>query len=238
MNVHPLVHRLLCLTVFVATAASGQMTVPDPSDSLEWRFQVYLDNKKIGWHEFKVDPAGELLTVETEARFDVKFFFITAYKYRHRNVETWDSMGLVSIDAYTNANGKEYQVRGERTEENFRVSSGDTIATLPMGLKSFCYWSPDILDESRLLNSQTGEYEQVEVIEQGVDSVSYLGELIPARQFDLMVKGQPISVWYAVDDDRWLALESLTEGGRVIRYEPVKVPVSPMDDLLLLSFAQ
>lgn len=217
---------IFSLSLLLLTGAAGmaQANLDALDDALNWRFKVFLDDKEIGWHQFRVNPQGSRVNVETEAQFDVKFFFITAYRYQHRNVEAWDSQGLVSIDAYTNANGDEYVVQGERMDEHFRLSTGEASAKLPAELKSFCYWSPEILEANRLLNSQTGEYEPVEIIERGESSIAYQGEAIPARQYDIMVKGLPISVWYAVEDQRWLALESLTEGGRTLRYEPVELP--------------
>ncbi|MEX0330081.1 MAG: DUF6134 family protein [Puniceicoccaceae bacterium] len=229
---------LFSLAVLLLSGATviAQTSLDTVDDSLEWRFKVFLDDKEIGWHQFRIDPEGSRVNVETEARFDVKFLFITAYRYQHRNVEAWDSMGLVSIDAYTNANGDEFIVQGERAGEHFTLSTGAEDAKLPAELKSFCYWSPEILEANRLLNSQTGEYEPVEVIERGEASIAYQGEAIPARQYDIMVKGLPISIWYAVEDQRWLALESLTEGGRTLRYEPVVLPARSVVNQNLLTF--
>ena len=228
---------IFLLSVLVLSSAAGiaQANLDAGADSLEWRFKVFLDEKEIGWHEFRIDPEGTRVKVETEARFDVKFFFITAYRYQHRNVEAWDSKGLVSIDAYTNANGDEYIVRGEREGEHFRLTTGEESTKLPPELKSFCYWSPEILKASRLLNSQTGEYEAVEVIERGGTRVAYNGEEIPAVKYDIMVQGLPISVWYCQEDNRWLALESVTEGGRTLRYEPLELPAGSRVNQNLLA---
>lgn len=223
---------LLVPVWFIMTPATGQLATA--GDALEWRFQVYLDDKPIGWHEFRVEQDGPLTLVETEARFDVKILFFTAYRYRHRNIEQYDTTGLFSIDAYTDANGKESVIRGERGEAYFRLNGG-ADEKLPLDLKAFCYWSPAILEESRLLNSQTGEYEKVDILDRGDSVITYKGEAIPARQFDIMVKGLPVSVWYSIDDSRWLALESVTKGGRVLRYEPEAIPDSSLPGRNLLT---
>ncbi|MEX0324827.1 MAG: DUF6134 family protein [Puniceicoccaceae bacterium] len=225
----------LAVLLLSGSATIAQTSFDAVDGSLEWRFKVFLDDKEIGWHEFRVDPQGSRIKVETEARFDVKFFFITAFRYQHRNVEAWDSTGLVSIDAYTNANGDEFIVQGERAGEHFRLNTGQTDTKLPAELKSFCYWSPEILKADQLLNSQTGEYEPVAIIERGESTIAYQGESIPARQYDIMVKGLPVSIWYAVEDQRWLALESLTEGGRTLRYEPVVLPARSVVNQNLLT---
>jgi hypothetical protein len=169
---------------------------------------------------------GQILTTEIEANFDVKFLFFTAYTYRHRCVETWDRRGLASIHAKTDANGDVSDVRGNRVNGSFKLEVNGELQELIPELMSFAYWNPEILQEQRLLNSQTGEYEAIEVIDRGDSTVDFKGERVPARQYDLMVKGKPVSVWYATDDQRWMALESVAKGDRKIRYVPVRVPAN------------
>jgi hypothetical protein len=103
---------------------------------------------------------------------------------------------------------------------------------LPPRLMTFAYWNPDILEQDRLLNSQTGEYEPVQVVERGIGQVKYNGESIAARRFDLVLEETSISVWYDLKDWRWVALESPTESGRVLRYEPTLLPAAAVDESL------
>jgi hypothetical protein len=210
--------------VLLAVCGSLSAQFDDKPTVLEWEFDVYLDDKPIGEHDFRLVHEGPGLTLETEASFDVKILFFTAYTYRHRCVETWDRRGLASIHAKTDANGEISEVSGSRVNGTFALDVNGETRDLPAELMSFAYWNPEILQEDRLLNSQTGEYEEIEVIERGESAVDYDGESIPARRYDLMVKGKPISVWYAVSDQRWLALESVARGDRKLRYVPARIP--------------
>lgn len=205
------------------------------SGPLEWEFKVFLDEKPIGNHEFSLTESAEGLLMETEARFDVKFLFFTAYTYRHNNVEIWDAAGLASIDSYTDANGDIYELNGKREGDAFVLRTRGGEEVLPGQLMTFAYWNPDILKQSRLLNSQTGEYERVDVVDRGVDFIEYRGQSIRARQFDLILDSVPVSVWYAVQDERWVALESVTESGRLLRYQPLRLPEAPVALALLDS---
>ena len=200
---------------------------------LEWQFRVYLDNKEIGRHDFTLSRSDGGLLLETQANFDVKFLFITAYTYRHRNVETWDANGLASIQSYTDANGEIYELSGQREGDAFILRTRRGQEVLPEQLMTFAYWNPEILGQQQLLNSQTGEYERVDVVDRGVDSVEYRGQAIQARRYDLVLETVPVSVWYAVQDNRWVALESPTESGRVLRYEPLSLPQAPVELALL-----
>lgn len=194
----------------------------------EWRFQVFLNDKPIGYHRFSVENDGRAQVLTTEASFDVKLLFITAFRYRHENTETWRDGCLQSMDARTDSNGKQLDVTGELRETSFAVTHSGGILVLDECVQSFAYWNPSILDAERLLNSQTGEYEKVEIRRDAVDQVVVGDTTVEAERYTLSAKGGDITLWYARDSYRWLKLEAPAKGGRRIRYLPVDVPAPEM----------
>lgn len=181
-------------------------------------FDVFLDGKKIGYHRFEIDGPRSNAAVRSEASFDVKFLFVTAFSYRHTATESWSNGCLDEIVARTDSNGKELTVLGERTEDAFVIETGDVEAELPSCVMSFAYWNPVFLEQPRLLNPQTGEYLEVDVRELGRDTVRLEGREVPARSVRVTARQMDITLWYS-ENSEWLALESVAKGGRIIRYE-------------------
>lgn len=217
------------LLMMVAASVPAQAMTP----TLNWTFGVLLDGKKIGYHSFRVSQDGSRQLLETEAEFDVKFLFITAFRYRHQNTEAWQGDCLATIDARTNSNGKSLAVKGQQDGDRFEVSIPVGTADLPECVQTFAYWKPEVLEADRLLNSQTGEYEEVSVAFEGADVVEVGAEAVAASRYRLSAKAGDIMLWYASDDSRWLALEAPAKGGRTIRYEPVAVPDAATAKLML-----
>lgn len=61
---------LVALSVFIgSTHASTER-------AQEWRFTVYLNDTKIGYHDFRVEGADDQRVVATDAQFDVKFLIL------------------------------------------------------------------------------------------------------------------------------------------------------------------
>lgn len=183
-----------------------------------WNFSVLLDGSRIGYHTFHVTQASGEASVRSEARFDVKFLFFNAFKYRHNNTERWMGDCLVEMDALTNSNGKRFEVSGTRTEYGFVVDANAEASELPECVMTFAYWNPDFLQQRRLLNPQSGEFLDVNVTELGPQQIDVRGEQIDALAYGVTAKKMQLKVWYS-EDGEWLALESLAKGGRVIRYE-------------------
>ena len=197
------------------------LTFAEPGETRErsrWDFTVYLDQKEIGRHSFEVRNDAGVTEVISEANFKYTILLIPAYRYQHTAAERWSDNCLVGLDASTNANGDRIRVSGERTGGSFTVVTDEQPRYLPECVMSFAYWNPDFLEQPRLLNPQTGEYVAVEVREAGTDLLEVRGETITARRFRLTAYEVDLTLWYS-DDNEWLGLESVAEGGRIIRYE-------------------
>ena len=117
-------------------------------------------------HLFTVTPQDGLIQVQSEANMQVNFLFFNAYSYQHQARELWQAGCLVSIDAATNNNNKQIEVKGWLHAGNFLVSTsstpGDTV--MPACVKSFAYWDSTFLKEYSLLDSQTGKLVAIKVV--------------------------------------------------------------------------
>ena len=184
-----------------------------------WNFKVYLDDKPVGYHRFTLTGQPEQRQVHSEARFDVKFLMITAYTYIHEAKEYWRGSCLAELAAKTDDNGDKIEVQGAAGEgAHFRLAANQKPAELPECVWTFAYWHPSMIEQKRLLNPQTGEYLPVRVELKGEEAIKAAGVERKAKHYLLDAGKFQIDLWYAADDQRWLALDSTLEGGRHLHY--------------------
>lgn len=182
------------------------------------RFQVYLDDKPIGEHSFRIsEEEGGLKRIASRASFDVDFLFVNAYRYRHRSNEVFRNGCLEEIRATTDDNGKRYSVEGSAVDSGFLVEHQGGSERANGCLMTFAYWDPDFLDQERLLNAQTGELERVEVRSKGKDEIKVGNRTLPAKQYALVTDNLTIDLWYN-DVMGWVGLSSDTGKGRRLVY--------------------
>ena len=179
----------------------------------EWRFRVLIDQAEVGTHLFRVTTVAEERRVESDARFNVKLWFINAYSYSHQARERWQGECLADIDARTDDNGTRKSVRGTRNGAHFELDG----ERLPACLMSFAYWNPAMLKQTRLLNAQTGELTDVRIESLGEETVEVRGAPVNAQRYALHAPKFRIDLWY-VADAQWVRLESRTESGRMLCY--------------------
>jgi hypothetical protein len=219
----PIIATILTLaSAFVLSATFDALADADASRGeraleQEWRFEVFLEDNPIGRQVFRLSRDGDRERMVTEARFDVKFFFITAYSYRHRNEEVWRDGCLHEISSNTDDNGRAFRVRGAARDDGFVVATGERTESLSECVRSFAYWNPLYLRAPKLLNSQTGDYEEVTLTSIGEEMLEANGRSLPARRYALVSPNFRIDLWYSPQDE-WLALESSSKSGRKLRY--------------------
>jgi len=218
--------RRLIFVVFASlvlgeVGIAGAATSDDASKS--WKFRVTLDDTPIGYHKVYISRSSNRKTVYTQASFDVRILFIPVYSYDHETREQWKDNCLVNIDSTTNDNGDSFFISGQRSKAQLALETQDGTTSLDGCVRTFAYWDVELLNSERLLNTQTGRYEPVSVTDLGTGLLDIDEEQIEARHFRLVCKDMTIDLWYT-EDMHWLALESVTESGAVLRYLPEKLP--------------
>jgi hypothetical protein len=205
-----------------SAAVAANVAATDPAVSRSWNFEVFLNDKPIGHHRFLLRPEADGYTLQTEAEFEVSFLFFTAYRYRHENVEQWRGGCLESIEARTNDNGQALEVAGSRGTQGFSLISASAEGLIDAEcVRTFAYWDRAALQDTRLLNSQTGEYQTVELRPMGREIIEIGGQAITAQRYALSGDGLALELWYSPEGD-WLKLTSNVGKGRQLRYELVQ----------------
>lgn len=208
------------------------------SETRQWRFQALLDGDPIGYHMFELrqDSGGQVLS--SEAEFQVKFMFVTAYDYQHQATERWNANCLDSLGSVTNDNGDAFEVAGTADNGAFVVYNGNKRAELPSCVMSFAYWNPAMLEQSRLLNVQDGRYVDVQIKREATESFRLGTESVRAHRYSLNAEDLDITLWYSVDDYEWLGLESATDKGYILRYERLEPTAALGQRATLVAQAQ
>lgn len=188
------------------------------ADRQEWRFQVYLDDKKIGYHDFFLKELENQRLLQSAANFEYRLLFVKLYGYEHENTETWSGDCLTKIESTTDANGKPFQVSGALQGDRFVLKGSAGVAELPSCSMSFAYWNPVFLQQEQLINTQNGEVLDIEVSEPERVHIEVRGEIRPALRYQLGAGEMQIDLWYS-ENNEWLALETEARGGRRLRYE-------------------
>jgi hypothetical protein len=212
---------LLTAAWLCVPAAPRADTPPSVADA--WHFEVLLDDKPIGYHDFVVRRTESGYQVEIDARFDVRILRIPVYTYRHTTTETWADGCLQRLDSRTDDNGSRFSVSARDTGRRITVETGEGTRTVDAPcVKSFAYWDRDLVTSDLLLNAQTGAIipVRIEPVTITLPDERFGGVSVEAYRITDDEDSISIEIAYARGSGRWLYLQSRLDNGRTLRYLP------------------
>ncbi len=183
------------------------------------RFAVHRNDREIGYHALRFAPEGDRLTVRIQIELEVRFAFITAYRYTHENREEWVDGRLAGFNSVTDDNGTLHRVEASLEGDRLVVQGSDGQFTAPAGVLPATWWHADFIAGGRWINTQTGEIINSTVTSLGQETVEAEGRFVTADRYRL-AGDVDMDLWYA--GERWVKLAFDGPDGSRIDYRKVE----------------
>ena len=187
----------------------------DKNSSKEILFDVFLGKKRIGEHSFLFAPSSNGIKVQSRASFDYRLFNITLYNYEHFSEEYYDSENcLEKINSSTLTETKirgsvKQKIAGQRKDNGFLIKGSNEEQLDKNCVMPFAYWNPEILEQTSLLNAQTGKEVDITVRE--------LPAIEAGAKYSMEGENLSIEVQYS-EKGSWISLQSKVGKGRNLMY--------------------
>jgi hypothetical protein len=181
----------------------------------EIAFDVERDGDVVGQYVINFTRTDQGVLADARADVDVNLLFVPVYSLRYHARELWSNGELQSIEAFTNDDGDLIHVQATRDAGGLRVKTNDGAYETP-ALLPISHWNPALLAGGPLLNGMTGEVDEVQVFDQGLDTVSTRNGSLRARHY-LYSGDLNGEIWYD-EDGRWVKLRFRANDGSIIDY--------------------
>ena len=202
------------LGLAVATEAASE-AIPDTNSSNEIIFDVFLGKKRVGEHSFLFALSSDGIKVQSRASFNYRLFNISLYKYEHFSEENYDSENcLVKINSSTLTETKirgsvKQKIAGQRKDNGFLITGSNEEQLDKNCVMPFAYWNPKFLEQTSLLNAQTGKEVHIAVRE--------LPAIESRAKYSLEGENLDIEIQYSAEGS-WVSLQSKLGRGRYLKY--------------------
>jgi hypothetical protein len=182
-------------------------------------FQVQLNDKDIGFHEFNVQND----TISNKAQFDVKLWFIPAYKYRHTATEVYKDNCLIQLDSETQDGADFFELSSLADSTFFKIKVNDKDYNYPACSQTFRYWDIQFIDQKLAINPQDGEIFKLSFSKDVDEEVKTKTNMFLANKYTLhAINDQDekfhIELWYEQNSKKWIKLKSYLKDDNVITY--------------------
>jgi hypothetical protein len=181
----------------------------------EIRFDIERDGDVVGQHVVTFTRTDDGVRAESRADVNVELLFLSAYRFRYQARELWSDGELDFIEASTNENGDYTHVQAVRDAAGMQVSSPEGTYEAP-DITPTSHWNAALLKGGALLNTVTGELDQVQIFDQGFDTVATRNGALRARHY-LYSGDLNGEIWFD-EEGRWVKLRFRAKDGSIIDY--------------------
>lgn len=178
-------------------------------------FDVYRQGKPFGQHEIVIAERGEEQSVAVKIDLRAGLGPITVFDYQHRCQELWRGGELQELDCSTKRDGKDRRVTARRVGQSMRVIGPKGNVELDGSVIPSSYWNMRLLDQNRMLNSETGEILPIAVSLIGDEVIDVGGKPTKARRYRLQSQ-LALDLWY--DDQDQVVRVAFQARGQDIDY--------------------
>jgi len=200
--------------------ADGGSSVPE-----DIRFRVTRDGTDFGTHSITFRQDGDRLMADVSIDLQVTVAGFTAYRYTHRNTETWVDGRLVALATETDQDGTRFRVSGQAVGQAFITLDGLGNQTrFDADALPTSYWRPGLLQAEALINTQTGARVVPDFERLAEETVTVAGEDRPGIRYrdrgDLNFE-----IVYDAETHDWIGLGFQRQGYRIVYHR--ESPVQP-----------
>ena len=211
---HVVAVGLMALALGSSAYSSDQPVV----DGEVWRqqFDILREGKPVGFHKVVREVDDALINVTVTSRIEVRFLTLTLYRFEYDAQETWDELGLRTLRVVLDDDGDTREFEGRRRDDVFEWVSDGVRYRHPMPVFPTNHWNPAVLEQDKVLNTLTGEMDQVEIMAVGREAFLLAARTTQATRY--RYSGQlELESWYD-DWGQWVGMRFETEDGSTIEY--------------------
>jgi len=207
------------LLFFILALPQRAFATPDVTqiygDTIE--FDVLREGKVVGEHITAFEKERGRLSVKSKMELEIFLLFIPVYSFSYQAEETWVDDGLNKLNVNVLDGTERVAFSANRQDDKLEVVKAEQSYLIDAPIISTNHWNVNVVGQNRVLNTLTGNINNVTIIKQGREPVETSKGSIEATRYDYQGDLKDTSVWYD-DQGRWVKLRFKARDGSIIDY--------------------
>jgi len=168
----------------------------------EIKFEIFRNDKKVGYHYIIFSRDKGILTVKNEIQFEIKKLGISFYKYQSEGTEVYDQDGLLfTFNSKTSDNKKlKYCNIEAKDNKNYLIDGSSYKGTFNKDFAISSYWNHEILKKNTQISGITCKIRNQKVTFLKNESIEVKGQTTKTSVFNIDGKGLDTQIWYRKKD--------------------------------------
>ena len=191
------------IVLLTTTFAFAHVTHYKKINSLH--YNLYRNDKLIGFHNFKFERNGDILKVNSVIEFKINKLGVELYKYTAKSLATYKNDQLLEFSSKTNQNKKEkyLNMKFDKEKDKFIIDGSSYKGDAAKNMKIGTWWNHEIVDAEAQISAVSGRIIPQKVTFLGKKKINLSGKKFDALHFNFSSSDKKISKKKKLDTDIW-----------------------------------
>ena len=177
-------------------------------------YELFRNNKSIGYHKYNFKRNGSNLTIDNEVEFKITKLGIDLYKYYAKGVEKYENGIFSGFKSETNQNKKEKYVNIsiDKTDKNLIIDGSSYKGKADKDFIIGTWWNHEIVQKKAQISAVSGRIIEQKVEFLGKEDVTFGDKTYKTLKFNFSStdpslskdKKLNIDIWYEEDTYLWV----------------------------------
>lgn len=207
---------LASIALLISLPAYSEPTSIDMYDN-EIGFDVVRDGEIVGRHVTTFSRKESNIIIESHMSMSITFLAIPIYTFDYKSVESWSKGRLSDLQVAVRDGSDETKISSLPNSEGLTIKTTSGTYKIDDPIISTNHWNVDVVDKNHVLNTLTGNINQVKILNKGKERIAVKGGSVMATRYDYSGELTNTSVWYDAKG-RWSKLEFKARDGSTVEY--------------------
>ncbi|MGF1477745.1 MAG: DUF6134 family protein [Geminicoccaceae bacterium] len=194
--------RRHALALAAGSCVSGLSSPPvwaaDQPALTDLQFEIFMGDERIGTHQVAFQGDNSDFVERTQLRIKVTRLLITAFRFEQDVTAHWQNGQMVTLETDTLRNRKQSKVKAWREGDRLKIVGDKNESVAPLGVMTdVSWWHPAIIDQERVVDTDKGSLQQIDVVDSAGDKVTVMDQQIRAERHRILADDRTVSLWFA-----------------------------------------
>ena len=177
-------------------------------------YELFRNNKPIGYHKYNFKRDGKNLTIKNEVSFKITKLGVNLYKYYAKGVEKYENGIFVGFNSNTNQNKKEKYVNItiDPNDKKLIIDGSSFKGKVNKDLIIGTWWNHEIVQKKAQISAVSGRVIEQKVEFKGKEDVKIGDKIFKTLKFNFSSSDPSLSkdkklntdIWYEEDTFLWV----------------------------------
>ena len=168
-------------------------------------YELFRNNKSIGFHKYNFKRTGSNLIIDNEVSFKITKLGVDLYKYYAKGEERYENGIFTGFKSVTNQNKKEKYVNItiDPTDKNLTIDGSSFKGTVDKDLIIGTWWNHEIVQKKAQISAVSGRIIEQKVEFLGKEEVKIGDKIYKTLKFNFSSSDPSLSKDKKLDTDIW-----------------------------------